>query len=104
MIYDNLGVKMLNDDECVLTGFIRQDNVPVLEENYVQKMNSNNGFSDKRMFRKIASIPVVAHLEATQKGYNLDDKKDLMRFLSENDDYMTVERLLSGNKHGIIIK
>lgn len=104
MIYDNIGVKMLNDNECVITGNIVQNNIPVLEENYVQKMNSNNGFTEKRMFRKIASIPVVAQFQATQEGYNLDDKKDLMRFLADNPDYMSVERIKSGGNKNYIIK
>jgi hypothetical protein len=104
MIVDNLGVKMLNEDECVLTGNIVQNNIPILEENYVAKMNSNNGFSEQRMFRKIASIPVIAQLQATQAGYNLDDKKDLMRFLADNPDYMSVERIKSGGNKNYIIK
>ncbi len=104
MIKDNIGVKMLNDDECVLTGHITQNNIPVLEQNYVEKMNSNNGFSEKRMFRKIASIPIVAHIKAFQDGYNLDDNKDLHRFLADNPDYMTVEKIKHDNTHNIIVR
>lgn len=104
MLIDTIGVKMLNEEECVLTGGLVQNNVPILEENYVAKMNSNNGFSEKRMFRKIASIPLVAHIKAYQDGYNLDDNKDLMRFLADNPDYMTVERMKSANTHNIIVK
>lgn len=104
MIYDNIGVKVLNDDEMVVTGGLVQNNIPVLEENYVLKMNANNGFSEKRMFRKIASIPEVAHLKAYQDGYNLDDAKDLHRFLQDNPEYMTVEKILTNRDPHIIVR
>ena len=104
MIQNNMKVTMLNEDEAVLTGSMFQNNIPVLEENYIQKMNSNNGFSEKRLFRKIASIPDVANLKAYQDGYNLDDPKELRRFLSDNPDYMTVERLVSKRSPNIIVK
>jgi len=104
MIQDNLSVKYLNDDEMVITGGLVQDNIPVLEENYVRKMNANNGFSEKRMFRKIASIPDVANMKAYQDGYNLDDPKDLYRFLQENPEYMTVEKILTNRDPHIIVR
>lgn len=104
MIYDALGIKTLGEEDCVLTGSITQNNIPILEDNYVQKMNSNNGFSEKRMFRKIASIPVAAALQAAQEGYDLDDRKDLHRFLNENPDYMTVERILTPRNANIMVK
>jgi hypothetical protein len=87
-----------------VVGSITQNNIPVLEENYVRKMNANNGFSKQRLFRKIASIPDVAHLNAIKSGYNLDDRKELERFLSENPDYMTVDRINSGASGHIIVK
>lgn len=104
MIQDNTYVQRLNDEEFILRGSITQNNIPVLEQNYVEKMNLNNGWTEKRLFRKIASIPNVAHLKAFQDGYDLDDPKDLRRFLQANPDYMTVERLKSTNTHNIIIK
>ena len=104
MIQDNLSVKYLNDDEMVVTGGLVQNNIPVLEENYVRKMNANNGFSEKRMFRKIASIPDVANMKAYQDGYNLDDPKDLYRFLQENPEYMTVEKILTNRDPHIIVR
>lgn len=88
----------------VVTGGLVQNNIPVLEENYVLKMNANNGFSEKRMFRKIASIPEVAHLKAYQDGYNLDDAKDLHRFLQDNPEYMTVEKILTNRDPHIIVR
>ncbi len=103
-IVDNIGLKMLNDDEAVITGSITQNNIPVLEDNYVQKMNAGNGWSDKRMFRKIASIPVVAQFAAKQAGYNVDDINDLHRFLADNPDYMTVNAIDTGASGKIIIK
>jgi len=90
--------------EFKVTGGITQNNIPVLEENYVRKMNANNGFSGKRLFRKIASIPIVAVLKAKQDGYNLDDPKDLRRFLTENPDYQTVEHIDSHRSPNIIMK
>jgi hypothetical protein len=104
MIQDNISVKMLNDEEMVVTGEIVQNNIPVLEENYVLKMNANNGFSEKRMFRKIASIPDVANMKAYQDGYNLDDVKDLHRFLADNPEYMTVEKILTNRDPHIIVR
>ena len=104
MIQDKISVKMLNDEEMVVTGEIVQNNIPVLEENYVLKMNANNGFSEKRMFRKIASIPDVANMKAYQDGYNLDDVKDLHRFLADNPEYMTVEKILTNRDPHIIVR
>jgi hypothetical protein len=104
MIVNNVGVEIIGNQAFKLTGSITQNNIPVLEENYVRKMNANNGFSKQRMFRKIASIPDVAHLNAIQAGYNLDDRKDLNRFLQDNPDYMTVERLRTHRSPNIIMK
>ena len=104
MIYDNLGVQFRGEEDCVIKGTITQNNVPVLEDNYVQKMNSSNGFSEKRMFRKLASIPVVAVLKAHQDGYNLDDRADLEKFLKANPGYMSVDHILSPRNSQIIIK
>jgi len=91
-------------DECAITGSIIQNNMPVLEQNYVEKMNANNGFSKQRLFRKIASIPVTEVLKASQEGRNLDDKTDLFEFLNENPDYMSVDYLLSPRNAQIIVK
>ena len=104
MIQDNISVKMLGEDEMVVTGRIVQNNIPVLEENYVRKMNANNGFSEKRMFRQIASIPDVANMKAYQHGYNLDDPKELYRFLQDNPEYMTVEKILTNRDPHIIVR
>lgn len=104
MIQDKISVKVLNDEEMVVTGEIVQNNIPVLEENYVLKMNANNGFSEKRMFRKIASIPDVANMKAYQDGYNLDDVKDLHRFLADNPEYMTVDKILTNRDPHIIVR
>lgn len=95
---------MLGEDEMVVTGGIVQNNIPVLEENYVRKMNANNGFSEKRMFRQIASIPDVANMKAYQDGYNLDDPKELYRFLQDNPEYMTVEKILTNRDPHIIVR
>lgn len=97
-------LRMINEEEAVLDGFLFQDNIPVLEENYVQKMNGNNGFSKKRLFRKIASVPIVAHIDAERKGYNMSDPADVRRFLQENPDYMTVERIRSKGTRNYIVR
>jgi hypothetical protein len=104
MIQDNISVKMLGEDEMVVTGGLVQNNIPVLEENYVRKMNANNGFSEKRMFRQIASIPDVANMKAYQDGYNLDDPKELYRFLNDNPEYMTVDKILTNRDPHIIVR
>lgn len=104
MITNNMKVEMLNDDEAVISGSLTQNNIPVLEENYVLRMNANNGFSQKRLFRKIAQIPDVAHLKAFQDGYNLDDVKDLRRFLADNPNFMTVRAIDTGASGRIVIK
>ena len=101
---DTISLTQLGDDECVITGSITQNNIPVLDENYVAKMNANNGFSGKRLFRRIASIPEVAHLKAFQDGYNLDNPKDLRRFLADNPEYMTVKAIDTGASGKIIIR
>ena len=104
MIYNNMGVKFHGEEDISLGGTITQETTPVLESNYVEKMNTNNGFSQKRMFRKIASIPIVDVLVAAQKGYNLDDKNDRDRFLQENPQFLTVERMVSARSPNILIK
>lgn len=105
-IYDFSTVTPLSADGEVVHfgGVIVQNNIPVLEENYIERMNANNGFSKKRLFRKIASVPYVAVLKATQEGYDLDDTKDLYRYLGENPDYMTVDKILTGRSPNIIVK
>ncbi len=105
-IKDDISIFPLNTQGTAwkIEGGITQNNIPVLEENYVKKMNANNGFSGQRLFRKIASIPIVAVLQARKDGYNLDDPKDLRRFLKENPDYMTVDKIDSGRSPNIIIK
>ena len=104
MITNNIGLKQLGNDECVLEGSITQNNIPVLEQNYIEKMNANNGFSRERLFRKIASIPDVANLKAYQDGYNLDDVKDLRRFLADNPEYMTVQSINTKSDPHIIVR
>ncbi|MGB3988658.1 MAG: hypothetical protein WBK67_03155 [Minisyncoccales bacterium] len=104
MIYDNLGLQMFGEEDCRLTGTITQDNLPVLEQNYVEKCNANNGFTKKRMFRKIASIPVVAVLQAAKDGYNFDNRKDLNRYLEDHPGFRTVDAVLTGRSPNIIVK
>ena len=103
-IDDRIGVRTLGNEDAVISGSITQNTTPVLEENYVDKMNANNGFSEKRMFRKIARIPIADHLKAAQDGYNLDDDKDLYRYLQEHPQCMAVNHILSPRNAQIIVK
>lgn len=76
-----------------------------LKENEFQKLNDPaNGFTEGRHFRKIASIPIVAELQAKQQGYDLSDRKDLEKFLDLHPEYQTVEYLHSKRDARIIIK
>jgi hypothetical protein len=104
MVQNDIGLKKFLDGDYALTGSIVQNNIPVLEENYVQKMNTNNGFSKERLFRKIASIPEIANLKAAQDGYDLDDPKDLRRFLTDNPDYMTVRSINTKRDPHVIMR
>jgi hypothetical protein len=103
-IHDAIGVRTLGSEDMVIAGSVTQNTTPVLEENYVDKMNANNGFSEKRMFRKIARIPIADHLKATQDGYNLDDDKDLYRYLQDHPLCMTVDHILSPRNSQVIVK
>jgi hypothetical protein len=104
MITNNIELKQLGEDDCVITGTLVQNNIPVLEQNYVEKMNANNGFSKQRLFRKIASVPEVANIKAAQDGYNLDDPNDVRRFLADNPEYMSVEKIKTSRSPNIIIR
>lgn len=104
MLKDNLWVYPVGQEALAVEGSLTQDNIPILDENYVRRMNANNGFSEKRLFRKIGSVPLLAVLEAKQKGYDMDDPKDIKRFLQDNPDYMTVEKIDSHRPANIIIK
>jgi len=104
MLKDNLWTYPVGENALAVEGTITQNNIPILDENYVRRMNANNGFSKERLFRKIGSVPLLAVLEARQKGYNMDDPKDIKRFLQDNPDYMTVEKIDSHRPANIIIK
>jgi hypothetical protein len=103
-IVNTIGLKMLGEEDCVLDGSITQNNIPVLEQNYVEKMNANNGFTKERLFRKIGSVPDVAHLKAVQDGYNMDDVRDVRRFFADNPDYLCVNAINTGATGHIIIR
>jgi hypothetical protein len=103
-IHDTIGLKMLGENEVCLTGGVTQNNIPILDENFVRKMNANNGFSPKRMFRQIGSVPLVAWMVAHQEGRNLDDVGELRKYLEEHPEYMTVNRIDTGRDGRIVIK
>lgn len=81
----------VEDDKFVIRQV--QDDMPIVEANYIERMNSNNGFSKKKLFRKVASIPVVAVTEAERQGYNMSDPADVRRFLQKNPQYRTVRQI-----------
>jgi hypothetical protein len=70
-----------------------QDDIPVVRANQIEKMNGTNGFSKNRLFRKVASIPVVAVVEAERQGYDMSDRADIKKFLERNPQYRTVNKL-----------
>jgi hypothetical protein len=83
-----------------------EDHRPVLDQNYIDQCNSNNGFTEKRMFRHLARIPVAVINAAKENGYDMNRDGDLMAFLSAHPQYMTVKKRLS-QKNGdgrIIVK
>ena len=81
-----------------------EDHRPVLEQNYVDKCNENNGFTQKRMFRRLARIPVAVIEVAKQMGYDMERDGDLFRFLRDNPEFLTVKsRLTARNGDGRII-
>ena len=81
-----------------------EDHRPVMDQNYIDKCNANNGFTGKRMFRHLARIPVAVITKAEQMGYDMDRDGDLMRFLRDNPEFLTVKsRLTQRNGDGRII-
>lgn len=103
-IVNNIEFKFLGENECCLTGGVTQNNVPILDENYVRKMNANNGFSSKRYFRHIGTVPLVAWMVAHQEGRNLDDQTELRKYLEEHPEFMTVNRIDTGRDGRTIIR
>lgn len=103
-IKDNVELDLKPDGEFTMRRVVVQDNIPTLTANQFEKMHGNNGFAPSRTMRKVASIPFVAALEAQRLGYNLDDKKDLFRFLNEHPEFMVVDKLNSNRSPNIIVK
>ncbi len=86
----------------IITQF--QEDMPIISANEAEKMMESNGFSGKRLMRKIASIPTLAVVAAEREGYNMDDPADVRRYLSKHPEYMTVKKVDSGRSGRIIIK
>lgn len=104
MITNNIRLKQLGADEVILEGSITQNTIPVLEQNYVEKMNANNGFSKQRLFRKILSVPDVDNLKAYQDGYNMDDEKDIYKYFEDHPEHRTVTKLKTERSPNIIVR
>jgi hypothetical protein len=89
------------EHETILT----QDIIPAIEHNLFLKLNDpQNGFSDQRHLRRIASIPVVVEREAQRLGYDLSNTKDLRRFLEKYPEFMTVKQVDTGRSGKVIVK
>ena len=58
-----------------------QNEIPTLRANAVERMNGTNGFTKKRLMRKIASIPSTAVRLAESMGYDMSDRNDVRAFL-----------------------
>lgn len=104
MIQNNIRLKQLGADEVVLTGSITQNNVPILEQNYIAKMNANNGFSKQRLFRKIGRLSEVDQLKAIQDGYDMDNEADIYRYFRDNPTRLTVKAIKTERSPNIIMR
>ncbi|WP_156920695.1 hypothetical protein [Fundidesulfovibrio putealis] len=106
MIEKQTNVNMLGKEDFEISTKITSNNIPLLEENYIERMNSCNGFTKDRHFQKVASIPYVAILRAEQEGYDMNNEKDVLKFLAANPEFTTANYYVTpgSNSHKIIIK
>ncbi len=81
-----------------------QDDIPIIQQNEAEKMLKGNGFSGKRLMRKVASIPTLAVIQAEREGYNMNDGNDVRNYLAKHPEYMTVNKIDSGKDGRIIVK
>ena len=73
-------------------GFVikhHQNEIPTLNANAVERMSKANGFTKKRLMRKIASIPSTAVRLAESIGYDMSDSNDVRAFLKKYPAYRT---------------
>lgn len=102
-VVDRSTVKVLPDGQVEHVQHFGQ--VVDLTAQQFEKLNDPaNGFSEGRNFRKIASVPVVAELDAKRLGLDLSNRKDLEKYLALHPEYQTVEYLHSRRDARIIIK
>jgi hypothetical protein len=66
-----------------------QNEIPTLNANAVERMAKANGFTKKRLMRKVASIPSTAVRLAESMGYDMSDRNDVMKFLKRFPAYRT---------------
>ncbi len=81
-----------------------QDDIPIIDQNEAEKLLKTNGFSGKRLMRKVASIPTLAVVLAEREGYNMSDPGDVKRYLKKHPEYMTVKSFDTGRDGRIIVK
>jgi len=105
MIIDETNMT-LNGDDLDYTVKYKQNNIPILEQAYIDRMSSNNGMSKDRLFQKVALIPEVAIWAAEQEGYNMNNDEDVMRYLKKNPEFLCCNPWVKkdSNAHKIIIK
>lgn len=106
MIESKTNLKLMDNDDLIWSVITKSNNIPILEENFIAKMDGKNGFSKSREFQHIGRIPLVAYLKAEQDGYNLDDEAEVMRFFRDNPEFLTSNPWVKkdSNNHKIIIK
>ena len=80
------------------------NDIPVLQQNQIDRMNDNNGFSKGRLFRKIASIDATVVAWARRQGYDMSDRRDVLKFLEKYPQYKTVRDVNTGRSGKVIVK
>lgn len=106
MIHTELDVTVKGAEDIEVKSVTTQNNIPIIEENWLSKVVGNNGFSKEREFQHIARVPYTAYLAAKQRGYNMDNETDVNKFLRENPEFLRVDHLhptQGGSQHQIII-
>jgi hypothetical protein len=103
VVHEDLDFKYLGGDEFSWKVTSWQDNVPIISRNLAEKVHSD-GFFKKRNGKKIASIPSLAYLEAERQGWDLNNRRELFRFLDLHPEFATSDYRPKESRKGIIIK
>ena len=66
------------------------DYTPYIKENYLERMQTDKGFSKKKTLRKIGSIPVDVLMAMGERGFEImKDNNKLKKFLKQNPEFRT---------------